>query len=1222
MKKIELKVASLNIQGSLNTKCKNDDFIDIVKNYDLLCIQESWLIKGQSSDIKNYEYFRSDRYKGKTSKRGHGGVVIYFKKELKHGLTKLKSKNPDNIWVKLNKNFFNFDKDIFLLCSYIPPHDSKIHKGYDVYNNLNIEITSFSHRGDILIFGDLNSRISNQVESYVTDVVDNNSINVTNENIRFSNDDKVNSQGKKLMEIVNSNYMTIVNGRTLGDLDGQYTCYKYNGCSVVDYCIVSNSFYKNINYFQVLELEYFSDHCPITCSIKCNVSLEKDNTFKGKKCSKYKWNDIEREKFCTVLKSEQTINEVKLLNQNMSEHTENAAKAFQDFVIKIADKALRKSKNNRKKSKFKFTEECQSLKTEFKRAQRKFKMSPDKNDCNNRLNMLIAQKKYRRAINMQKRLKKENNINALKKIEKSDPKLFWKSIKNLINDTSQNKIESISDQQWVDYFHNLYNKPNDSSQFGDYIAESLKHIEKQPSLINQNYILLNGRITTDEIISCIKSSKTGKSAGIDMITNEMLKCGIETHTLTEPIQKLFNILLDSGSYPDQWNCSLITPIHKAGPIDDPQNYRGIAVSNCISKVYNKILTKRLDIYMDSNNLWSKFQGGFKEKLRTEDNIMILKTIITEMTEVKNGCLFACFVDFSKFFDTINRNMMFYKMLKLGITGNIYKTIKQMYANCNYAIRINQMISKTFISDTGVKQGCTLSPLLSNLYQNDLHNIFDDTCFPIKLGNLNISSLSWADDLILLSTSSDGLQNCLNKLSEYCNKWNLTINSDKTKYMVFGKSKAIDLKYRNISIDRVKQYKYLGVIIDDNGKTKYAIDERIQKASRAINMLQGALSTTANVSVDIALSLFDKQIFPILTYGSIYWGMNKTYNKLYINNVPNTIKSIKQLTNFFKVQEHCIKKTRHIKCNNNTKPNCYRLLITTDNYNSKIHFLNDRNIETTNIENSYDDHPCEKIHTKFLKYALGINKFASNHAIRAELGRFPLDIKMNLKLVKYWLRMENLNYNIYPILAEAFAVSKSSGHSWYNEILNFLQSIGMGFITMNPTLLSENEILKEITTKCESQYIQSWDSKANENSKLTFLFKIKQNKYKKSNYLNDILNINDRQMLTKLRIGCTKLQSHKFLGKNETTTCPMCNLHEDTVEHLLFNCTNSQLVELRNSNSTKLLKIYPSFSSLNAESKLYTILNLTPFSDLQGSIQEFQANCITFMREMLGYRFNQ
>ena len=92
----------------------------------------------------------------------------------------------------------------------------------------------------------------------------------------------------------------------------------------------------------------------------------------------------------------------------------------------------------------------------------------------------------------------------------------------------------------------------------------------------------------------------------------MLKSGISI--LIEPIKKIFNFILKTGNFPNDWNCALITPIFKSGSKSDPNNYRGIAVANSLSKLFLKIITKRIDDHMTSNNHWSNKQNGFKKHM--------------------------------------------------------------------------------------------------------------------------------------------------------------------------------------------------------------------------------------------------------------------------------------------------------------------------------------------------------------------------------------------------------------------------------------------------------------------------------------------------------------------------------------------------------------------------------------------------------------------------------
>ena len=232
--------------------------------------------------------------------------------------------------------------------------------------------------------------------------------------------------------------------------------------------------------------------------------------------------------------------------------------------------------------------------------------------------------------------------------------------------------------------------------------------------------------------------------------------------------------------------SYIVPIHKSGDYKDPNNYRGIAVSSCLSKVLTKIMEIRLQDYMINNKLWNKIQCGFIKGHRTEDNVFVLKSLFHKYVKKKQEKIYVAFIDFRKFFDTLNRQYLMYKLIQHGITGKFYYLIKKMYQDTFYNVKTYCGFSQIFKSNSGVKQGCNLSPILANIYQNDLHNMFNGTCEPVCFKDITFNSLSFADNLVLLSRSEKGLQNCSNHMNSYCYKWGLSVNEIKSKVMVLSK----------------------------------------------------------------------------------------------------------------------------------------------------------------------------------------------------------------------------------------------------------------------------------------------------------------------------------------------------------------------------------------------------------------------------------------------------
>ena len=202
----------------------------------------------------------------------------------------------------------------------------------------------------------------------------------------------------------------------------------------------------------------------------------------------------------------------------------------------------------------------------------------------------------------------------------------------------------------------------------------------------------------------------------------------------------------------------------------------------------------------------------EKKRRTADNLFILKTAINKYLSSMNKKLYLCFVDFSKAFARVWRDGLLVKLLRHGVGGKFYGSVKQMYLNTISAVKINNSITPTFKSEVGVKQGDNLSPTLFNVYLNDL-KFPEDSCDPIKLSSVSLSHLLWADDLLIMSESSVGLQKCLDVLHNYCKEWKLCINIEKSNVMIIEKGKRAangntEFRIGDQTLTYCKEYKYL------------------------------------------------------------------------------------------------------------------------------------------------------------------------------------------------------------------------------------------------------------------------------------------------------------------------------------------------------------------------------------------------------------------------------
>lgn len=232
------------------------------------------------------------------------------------------------------------------------------------------------------------------------------------------------------------------------------------------------------------------------------------------------------------------------------------------------------------------------------------------------------------------------------------------------------------------------------------------------------------------------------------------------------------------------------------------------------------------------------------------------------------------MDFRAAFDWISRNSLFFKLNSMGLSQKFLNLLKSLYTDTKAAVWDGDNLSEYFATNIGVKQGCLLSPLLFALIINDLHEAIGGG---LLIEGVLIRLLMYADDIVLLAEDRTVLQAMINKLSEYCKIWNLVINLDKSKIMIFKKagrrSSAEKWYLNNQEIEVVNSYKYLGVVLTPGLSFKNHLLERKTHAKTSMNVVWSKFMGKKNIKFSAKYNLFKAVSRAIFCYASQVWGFS-------------------------------------------------------------------------------------------------------------------------------------------------------------------------------------------------------------------------------------------------------------------------------------------------------------------------------------------------------------
>ena len=367
--------------------------------------------------------------------------------------------------------------------------------------------------------------------------------------------------------------------------------------------------------------------------------------------------------------------------------------------------------------------------------------------------------------------------------------------------------------------------------------------------------------------------KLGKSVGPDMLPNEVLKQDGIQNLLLPFLNKCFieNVI------PTSWRKSIIVPIPKSASKDPlvPLNYRGISLLSCLYKLFTSLINLRITIHCESNNFLVDEQNGFRSTRSCQDHIYTLSTIIRNR-KLSGISTYCAFVDFQKAFDWVNRDMLLYKLSDtFQIHGRLFNILSTIYNSSNSQIRINGLLTDSFSVTSGVKQGDNMSPVLFSMYLNDLAVGIKSLNCGVNLDGVNVSILLYADDIVLISNDEKSLQKMLDFTNEWCKKWRMAINVDKTQIVHFRRTDRDKTQFNfTFGINELKivnHYKYLGVIFDQFLDFELNSSTLSNAAGRALGAIRSKLKNLKECGYNSFNTLFNAGVLSIADYSAGVWG---------------------------------------------------------------------------------------------------------------------------------------------------------------------------------------------------------------------------------------------------------------------------------------------------------------------------------------------------------------